>query len=194
MLFVASQESFSSCFRDFCPFFLIEVFQFCEIPGSSCVHSSFEVCPQIFNEVQVRRLLGSWQNLQLTPLHVVHRLRCDPLSIYRSHPLFNYSFFKGGVMFSSRICWDLIESILPSTRENVLVPLAVIQPQIMIDPTPCLIVGLVPISWNAVPFVLQIYLLSFFLVFQTLYWPILFLSTTTSYLHSELRKSVTENT
>ena len=80
------------------------------------------------------------------------------LSCCRSHPLFSFSFFTDGGMFASRICWYLVESILPSTRTVFPVPLAATQPQSMMDPPPCLTVGKVFFSWNAAPFFLQTYL------------------------------------
>ena len=46
-----------------------------------------------------------------------------------------------GVMFASRICWYLIESILPSTSKMFPVPLAAAQAQSMIIPLLCLKVG-----------------------------------------------------
>ena len=53
-------------------------------------------------------------------------------------------------MFASRVCWYLIESILPYEMFPVL--LAATQAQSMIDPPPCLTVGEVFFSWKSAPF------------------------------------------
>lgn len=44
--------------------------------------------------------------------------------------------FTDGVMFASRTCWNLTESILPSSGEAIPRPLATTQPRSLMDPPP----------------------------------------------------------
>ena len=102
---------------------------------------------------------GKTFSLGLWRYSVVDFEVCFGSSSYcRTHPLFNFNFFTDGVMFASRICWYLFQSMLPLTNEMCPVPLAATQPQSMIDPHLCFRVGEVFFSWNLAPFFLQTYL------------------------------------
>lgn len=70
--FCRQLEVFLFLLMDFQQLFFVEHVYTSDILGLSCMHSMFNIYPQIFNDVQVRGMRGPFQNLQPVFLEVVH--------------------------------------------------------------------------------------------------------------------------
>lgn len=119
-----------SCLRDFCPLFLTKVFQLSDSRAAqTSLLRSIHRFSITFRSGDCEGHCKTINFLLLRTSIVDFEVYLGSLSICGRHPLFNLSLLTNGTTFASRICWNSIESILPSTNELFLVPLASTQPQ-----------------------------------------------------------------
>ncbi len=111
------------------------------------LHLPLEDAPHVLNRVQVWR--HTW------PLHHHHHQlqqqgSCHLGGVFGVVMLEN-SFWREGIIFCFRISQYMLESMFPSMNRSSPVPAALMQPQTMMLPPPCLTVGKAQFSWYSSP-------------------------------------------
>ncbi len=107
-----------------------------------------DALPHVLNRVQV------WSHTW--PLHHLH-LHLHQQGSYHLGGVFGViimlqncrsaQFLKGGIIFCFRMSQYMLESMFPSMNRSSPVPAALMQPQTMMLPPPCLTVGKAQFSW-----------------------------------------------
>ncbi len=106
------------------------------------LHLPLEDAPHVLNRVQVWR--HTWP---LHHLHLQQQGRCHLGGVF---VMLETSFWREGIIFCFRMSQYMLESMFLSMNCGSI-PAVVMQPQTMMLPTPCLIVGKAQFSWYSSP-------------------------------------------
>ncbi len=111
------------------------------------LHLLLEDAPHVLKRVQV------WANTwPLYHLPLQQQGSCHLLgSVFGVVVMLENNFWREGIIFCFKMSQYMLESMFPSMNRSSPVPAAVLQPQIMMLPPPCLTVGKAQFSWYSSP-------------------------------------------
>ncbi len=93
----------------------------------------------------------SGDNLATHHLHLQQRGSCHLGGVFGVVVMLENSFWREGIIISFRMSQYMLESMFPSMNRSSPVPAALMQPQTMMLPPPCLTVGKAKFSWYSSP-------------------------------------------
>ncbi len=115
---------------------------------SILLHLPLEDAPHVLNRVQVWRHTWPLHHLYL---HLQQQGSCYLGGVFGVVVMLENSFWRESIIFCFRMSQYMLESIFPSMNRSSPVPAALMQPQTMMLPTPCLTVGKAQFSWYSSP-------------------------------------------
>ncbi len=110
------------------------------------LHLPLEDAPHVLNRVQVWRHTWTLHHLQLQKQGSSHLS-----GVFGVVVMLENSFWRESIIFCFRMSQYMLESMFPSMNRSSPVPAALMQPQTMMLPPPCLTVGKASCSWYSSP-------------------------------------------
>ncbi len=131
------------CCWDPLPLLHNDITELLDVRHMVLLHLPLEDAPHVLNRVQVWR--HTW------PLHHLHLQQQGSCHLGGVFGVVMFEIWREGIIFCFRMSQYMLESMFPSMNRSSPVPAALMQPQTMMLPPPCLTVGKAQFSWYSSP-------------------------------------------